>query len=43
MRQRFEAAAEAQSDLGLKSRMLSQFAVNSAASVQQLAQIATIF
>lgn len=43
MRQRFEAAAEAQSDLGLKSRMLSQFAINSAASVQQLAQIATIF
>jgi ATP-binding cassette subfamily C protein LapB len=43
MRQRFEAAAEAQSDLGLKSRMLSQFAINSAASIQQLAQIATIF
>ena len=43
MRQRFEAAADAQSDLGLKSRMLSQFAINSAASVQQLAQIATIF
>ena len=43
MRQRFEAAADAQSDLGLKSRMLSQFAINSAGSVQQLAQIATIF
>ena len=43
MRQRFEAAADTQSDLGLKSRMLSQFAINSAASVQQLAQIATIF
>lgn len=43
MRKRFEAAADAQSDLGLKSRMLSQFAINSAASVQQLAQIATIF
>ena len=43
MRQRFEEAADAQSELGLKSRMLSQFAINSAASVQQLAQIATIF
>jgi ATP-binding cassette subfamily C protein LapB len=43
MRRRFEAASDAQSDLGLKSRMLSNFAINSAASVQQLAQIATIF
>lgn len=43
MRRRFEEASDAQSDLGLKSRMLSQFAINSAASVQQLAQIATIF
>jgi ATP-binding cassette subfamily C protein LapB len=43
MRQRFEEASDAQSDLGLKNRMLSQFAINSAASVQQLAQIATIF
>lgn len=43
MRRRFEEAADAQSDLGLKSRMLSQFAINSAASIQQLAQIATIF
>ena len=43
MRKRFEAASEAQSDLGLRNRMLSQFAINSAASVQQLAQIATIF
>ena len=43
MRRRFEEAADAQSDLGLKSRMLSNFAINSAASVQQLAQIATIF
>ena len=43
MRRRFEEAADAQSELGLKSRMLSQFAINSAASVQQLAQIATIF
>ncbi|MBK1637242.1 ATP-binding cassette subfamily C protein LapB [Rhodovulum adriaticum] len=43
MRRRFEEAADAQSDLGLRSRMLSQFAINSAASVQQFAQIATIF
>lgn len=43
MRRRFEEASNAQSDLGLKSRMLSNFAINSAASVQQLAQIATIF
>jgi len=42
MRRRFEEASDAQSDLGLKSRMLSNFAMNSAASVQQLAQIATI-
>ena len=43
MRHRFEEAANAQSDLGLKNRMLSNFAINSAASVQQLAQVATIF
>lgn len=43
MRRRFEEASDAQSNLGLKSRMLSNFAINSAASVQQLAQIATIF
>jgi ATP-binding cassette, subfamily C, bacterial LapB len=43
MRRRFEEASDAQSELGLKSRMLSNFAINSAASVQQLAQIATIF
>lgn len=43
MRRRFEEAANAQSDLGLKNRMLSNFAINSAASVQQLSQIATIF
>ena len=43
MRRRFEEASDAQSNLGLKNRMLSQFAINSAASVQQLAQIATIF
>lgn len=43
MRRRFEEASDAQSDLGLKNRMLSNFGINSAASVQQLAQIATIF
>jgi ATP-binding cassette subfamily C protein LapB len=43
MRRRFEEAANAQSELGLKNRMLSNFAINSAASVQQLAQIGTIF
>lgn len=43
MRRRFEEAADAQSDLGLRSRMLSQFAINAAASVQQFAQVATIF
>ncbi len=43
MRRRFEEASDAQSDLGLKNRMLSQFAINSSASIQQLAQIATIF
>lgn len=43
MRRRFEEASDAQSNLGLKSRMLSNFAINSAASIQQLAQIATIF
>lgn len=43
MRRRFEEASDAQSELGLKNRMLSNFTINSAASVQQLAQIATIF
>ncbi|MCV2876381.1 type I secretion system permease/ATPase [Rhodobacteraceae bacterium XHP0102] len=43
MRKRFEEASDSQSELGLRSRMLSQFAINSAASIQQLAQIATIF
>lgn len=43
MRKRFEDASRAQSELGLRNRMLSQFAINSAASVQQVAQIATIF
>ena len=43
MRKRFEDASKVQSELGLRNRMLSQFAINSAASVQQAAQIATIF
>ena len=43
MRRRFEEASETQSEIGLKNRALSQFAINSAASVQQFAQIATIF
>jgi ATP-binding cassette subfamily C protein LapB len=43
MRKRFEEASDTQSELGLRSRMLSQFAINSTASIQQLAQIATIF
>ena len=43
MRRRFEEASDAQSELGLRNRMLSQFAINAAASVQQLAQIGTIF
>lgn len=43
MRKRFEEAAASQSELGLKNRVLSQFAINSAASVQQLAQVLIIF
>ncbi len=43
MRKRFEEATLLQSDLGLKNRMLSQFAINSTASIQQLSQIGTIF
>ena len=43
MRKRYEEASAAQFELGLKTRVLSQFAINSAASVQQLAQIAIIF
>jgi ATP-binding cassette, subfamily C, bacterial LapB len=43
MRRRFEEASNAQSDLGLRNRMLSQFAINSTASIQQIAQVATIF
>lgn len=43
MRKRFEEAAATQSELGLKNRLLSQFAINSAASIQQLAQVMIIF
>lgn len=43
MKNRFETATLDQSELGLKSRVFSQFAINSAASIQQIAQVATIF
>ena len=43
MKNRFEVATGDQSELGLKSRIFSQFAINSAASIQQIAQVATIF
>ena len=43
MKKRFQDATLSQSDLGLRSRGISQFAVNSAVSVQQFAQIAIIF
>ena len=43
MRKRFEDASKTQSELSLRNRMISQFAINSAASVQQVAQVATIF
>ena len=43
MRQRFSEASNAQSEFSLKSKMFSQFAINSAASIQQLAQVGTIF
>ncbi|WP_298679339.1 type I secretion system permease/ATPase [uncultured Lentibacter sp.] len=43
MKNRFEVATLDQSELGLKSRIFSQFAINSAASIQQIAQVATIF
>ena len=43
MKNRFEVATTDQSELGLKARIFSQFAINSAASIQQIAQVATIF
>ena len=42
MKKRFEAT-NSQSDLGFKARTISQFAINSSASIQQFAQIALIF
>ena len=43
MKKRFQEATLQQSESGQKSRMFSQFAINSTVSVQQLAQIAIIF
>ena len=43
MRKRFEEATLSQSDFGLKNRFLSQFAINSTGTIQQLAQVAVIF
>ncbi len=43
MRKRFEEASHKQSDLGFKTRAITQFAVNSSASIQQFAQVAIIF
>ena len=43
MRKRFEEASIQQSDLGFRTRTITQFAINSSASVQQFAQIAIIF
>jgi ATP-binding cassette subfamily C protein LapB len=43
MRDRFEEASDAQSDLGLRNRVLTQFVLNSATSIQQVAQVAIIF
>ncbi|MDA9894722.1 type I secretion system permease/ATPase [Amylibacter sp.] len=42
MRKRFEEAANAQSELGFKNRLLSQFAINSSYSIQQLSMISTV-
>ena len=43
MKKRFQEATDTQSDIGLKTRMLSMFAMNSTVSVQQLAQVGIIF
>ncbi len=43
MKKRFEEATSDQSDLGFKTRAITQFAINSSQSVQQFAQIAIIF
>lgn len=43
MRNRFEAAADVQSEIGLETRTLSQFAINSTTSIIQLNMILTVF
>ncbi len=43
MRKRFNEATSNQSDFGIKSRVFSQFAINSATSIQQFSQIGIIF
>jgi ATP-binding cassette, subfamily C, bacterial LapB len=43
MRKRYQTAATAQADAGVRSRFLAQFAINCSTSVQQFAQVATIF
>lgn len=43
MRKRFEDASKSESEVGLKSRILTQFAINTAASLQQVASVATVF
>jgi len=42
MRKRFEEAADAQSELGFKNRVLSQFAVNASYTIQQLSMVFTV-
>lgn len=43
MRNRFEAAADVQSEIGLETRTLSQLAINSTTSIIQLNMILTVF
>jgi ATP-binding cassette subfamily C protein LapB len=43
MKKRFQEATDSQSEIGLKTRMLSMFAINSTVSIQQLAQVGIIF
>lgn len=43
MRKRFEEASEVQSELGLKNRLVSYFAINLTMSLQQLAQVLIVF
>lgn len=43
MRNRFEAASDVQSELGLETRTLSQFAINATAGIIQLNMVLTIF